>query len=160
MEVPVPLQVKDSDKIATHETAEECGKMFKKILQAALALKEKHPIWCDEELYISHDQATFFVRAEKPEGDGEVYHLITMPPHSPDLHKIVEHDIGYIKRIFRKEFTQLKGKVAHQRAMDLMEELLREAITQESIMKDVNTLFRTIDSVIRNGGDWAEIPLR
>lgn len=31
--------------------------------------KEKHPVVCDEHLYISHDQATFFVGAD---GEGEL----------------------------------------------------------------------------------------
>lgn len=79
MDVLVPLQIKDSEKVATHETAEECGKMFKHIVKAAKKAQETHPIWRDQELYLSHDQATFFTRAEMPEGQGEVYHLITMP---------------------------------------------------------------------------------
>ena len=157
----MPLQTKDnSGKVATHETAEECGEIFKKILRAARKAQFRHPVWCDEELYISHDQATFFTRAEMPEGEGEVYHLITMPPGSPDLHKVVEHAIGYVKPRFRKEFTQLLGKVGHHRAMELMEDVLREAITQDSIQKDAESMVDTIKSVLKNKGDWADTPFR
>ncbi len=95
-----------------------------------------------------------------PEGDGEVYQLITLPPHSPDLHKVVEHAIGYAKRTFKKEFTQLLGKVGHHRAMELMEEVLKEAITQDGIQRDAESMVHTINSIIKNRGDWADKPFR
>lgn len=56
--VPVLLQVQDRDhkgelREAKHETAEEFQDMLKKLLKKAMDLKDKHPHWCDGELYIS-----------------------------------------------------------------------------------------------------------
>ena len=154
------LQVKSGDHEAKHETAEECTDMFKKILRAAQRKKEGHPIWCNQELYLSHDNATFFKYAKKPSGEGEVYTIIRPPPNSPDCHKVAEHPIHAIKALFRKTFTQLVGKVSHRRAMDMLVECVKEAVDAESISDDCLTMNETLRSIKKNGGDWADPGLR
>ena len=156
----MPLQVKDGDHEAVHETAEECADIVKKLLRAAQRMKEAHPLWRDQDLYISHDNACFFTTAELPAGAGEVYKIINLPPQSPDCHKVVEHPIHPIKALFRKSFTQLTCKVSHRRAMSLLEDCVREKVNKESIMDDCLTLNDTLRSIERNGGDWADPPLR
>lgn len=152
--------MKDGKKVAKHETAEECSGILKKIIEKAQRLKEKHPQWCDEKLYLSHDNASFFTAAEMPDGLGEVYHLIEEPSSSPDCHKIVEHPIHPIKAAFRKRFTQLTGKVAHERAMQLLEECAKDCVNAQSIQNDISTLNATFRSIVTNGGDWADEGLR
>lgn len=154
------LQTKDEDHVAKHETAEECADIFKRLLKKAQKAQEGHPMWCDRDLYITHDNASFYTAAVLPEGEGEVYHLIQMPPNSPDCHKIIEHPIHPIKARFRHAFTQLKGRVAHTRSMELLVECLKESVNIESIQKDILTLNDTFHSIIRNGGDWADKGLR
>lgn len=159
----MPLQVKDESHVAKHETAQECSKIFKKLLDKTKAEKEKHALWrqVEDPIMFSHDNATFFTAAELPdEGLGEVWCVVNMPPKSPDLHKIVEHPIHPIKALFRKRFTQLAGKVKHDKAMDLLEDCVKEAVKTRSIAADVLTMPSTLRSVIKNGGDWADTPWR
>lgn len=154
------LQVKDGSHVASHETAEECALMMSKLLRKAQKAKEGHPIWCDQELIISHDNATFFTAAELPAGEGEVFHVLRVPSKSPDIHQIVEHPIHPIKAMFRKRFTQVKGVRSHERAMKLLEECIRDSVKVESIQANLRTYNDTLLSIIKNGGDWADIPLR
>lgn len=162
--MPAPLAFlqikKDGETLAKHETAEECSGILKKIIKKAQLLKDNHPEWCDKELYLSHDNASFFTAAEMPDGHGEVYHLIEEPSSSPDCHKIVEHPIHPIKAAFRNQFTQLSGKVAHERAMQLLETCADDCVDAQSIKDDISTLNATFRSIIRNGGDWADEGLR
>lgn len=110
---------------------------------------------------MSHDNAKFFTSAVLPdEGFGELWRVQQMPAKSPDLHKLVEHPIHPIKALFRKRYTQLAGKVSLKRAMDLLEECVEEAVKKRSIEKDVLTMRDTLQSVIDNGGDWADTPFR
>lgn len=154
------LQTKDKDHVAVHETAQECQDIFRRLLGKALRLKEAHPIWCDHDLYLTHDNATFFTAAELPPGEGEVYKVIQMPAHSPDCHKIIEHCFHPIKSSFRHAFTQLRGKVGHARAMRLLEQCVEDSVKRSSIERDINTLNATFRSIIKNRGDWADRGLR
>ena len=149
--------------MAKHETAEECGKIFELLLAKAKRAKERHPLWrnVEDPIIFSHDNATFFTAAVLPdEGLGEVWRVLKMPAKSPDLHKLVEHPIHPIKSLIRKRYTQLTGKVSHTRAMALLEECVDEAVKASSIEKDVLTMHDTLQSVIKNGGDWAATPFR
>lgn len=157
------LQVKDGSHVARHETAQECSKIFKKLLDKTKAAKEKHALWSQVEdpIIFSHDNATFFTAAELPdEGLGEVWRVVNVPSKSPDLHKIVEHPIHPIKSLFKKKFTQLVGNVSSQSAMNLLDECVVEAVKARSIAADVETMPSTLSSVIANAGDWADTPFR
>ena len=154
------LQVKSGDHLSAHETAEECRDITAKLIQRALALQEKHPLWCEQNLYIYHDRASFFTGIEEmPPGEGETYHVIVNPPHSPDCAKVIEHPIHAIKRLFAKEFTQMVGRVGAQRAMRLLEECIEAAVTLKGIRDDVLTLPATLKAISARRGNWAWVPL-
>lgn len=156
-----PLQVKDKNGAAVHETAAECYLITKKMLEAAMRKKERHPEWRDQELYISHDNATFFTGIHDwPFNLGEGYRILNQPPASPDCHKVVEHPIHSIKTRFRHAFTQLVGRVSQLTAMDLLIECVKEAVDAISIKKDCDTLPATLASILRNQGGWADRGLR
>lgn len=147
--------------MAKHETAEECQEIFQKLLRKVQAKQKAHPIWRNEDtLYFTHDNATFFTAAELPPGEGEVYEVIRMPSHSPDIHKIVEHPIHPIKAAFRRRFTQMHHKTSHERAMALLDECPQECVSRQSVEKDCLTVNDTLRSILRNGGDWADKSLR
>lgn len=159
--VGAPLQVKDKKQAALHETAAECLAITTRLLKKAMQKKQKHPIWRDQELYISHDRATFFEGIKDWPGNlGEEYHIMEQPPASPDCHKVVEHPIHSIKTRFRHAFTQLVGRVSQLRAMDLLIECVEEAVDAESIRRDCDTLPATLKSILKNRGDWADGGLR
>jgi hypothetical protein len=81
--------------------------------------KEKHIEWCDLELIISHDNATFVTAIpELPFNPGENYQVIQQPLASRDCHKVVEQ----VKSRFRHAFTQLVGRVSQRAALDLLKE--------------------------------------
>lgn len=158
--MPVPLQTRKEGRVAKHETAEECSLILKKVLKKALQLKEQHGVWAERDLYISHDKASYFTACKKPDGEGEVYQLVTMPTHSPDLHQLVEHSIAPIKRHFKKIYSELAGKVGHGRAMSLLEKCIKESVNATSLQKNTLTFNQTLHSVLKNGGDWANSGLR
>lgn len=157
----VLLQVTAAGEAAKHESAKECKAILKKVLRRAQALKDKHPVWCDQQLIISHDDAPFFTGiGDMPGNPGEEYIVIEQPPASPDCHKVIEHPIHSIKSRFRKAFTQLLGRVTHAKARQLLIDVIKEAVSQESVMKDAGSLPATLESIGNNGGGWADTGLR
>lgn len=108
----MPLQTRKEGRVAKHETAEECSLILKKVLKKALQLKEQHGVWAERDLYISHDKASYFTACKKPDGEGEVYQLVTMPTHSPDLHQLVEHSIARSSGTSRRATPSWQGRWA------------------------------------------------
>lgn len=160
----MPLQTKDGDHEAKHLTAAELEDIFKKLLDVTKRTKANHPVWSkreDKPIIFSHDNATAFTAATLPdEGLGEVWRTEEIPAKSPDIHKLVEHPIHPIKAHFRKHFTQQLGKPSHARSMLLLEECVREAFLHYKVIEDCWTINDTLHSIINNGGDWADTPLR
>jgi hypothetical protein len=131
------------------------------MLEVAMRKKENRTEWCDLELVISHDNATFFTAIpELPFNTGENYQVMQQPPTSPDCHKVVEHPINSIKSMFRHAFTQLVGRVSQREAMELLVECMEEAVNAESIRADCDTLPATLMSILENEGGWADREFR
>lgn len=97
---------------------------------------------------------------ERPDGEGELYSVILNPPKSPDCAKVIEHPIHAIKSHFRKEFTQMVGKVSAVAAMELLEGCIEACVDVGSIRDDIRTLPATLKQIFARQGDWADTLLR
>lgn len=75
-----------------------------------------------------------------------------LPSKSPDCHKVVEHPIHPIKARFRDHFTQLAGKVSHTRAMELLQECVKENFVHCNMIKDIASMKSTLESIINKWG--------
>ena len=79
----------------------------------------------------------------------------TVPPYSPDIHKVVEHPLHAFEMRWKKAFTLNTRVTSCEGAMALASEVLRQT-TAESVHKDIKSLHATLESIERNGGDWAD----
>lgn len=79
----------------------------------------------------------------------------TVPPFSPDIHKIVEHPLHAFEVRWKRAYTLNRRVTSCEGSMALASEVLRET-TADSVHRDILTLRDTLVSIERNGGDWAD----
>jgi hypothetical protein len=78
-----------------------------------------------------------------------------LPPHSPDMHKVIEHCIGRLTSMVLAELADTEAvqlSVAHWQAR--LEDMFFNNITAESIAKDVVSLADTYRAIIDVEGAW------
>lgn len=102
---------------------------------------------------LDHASAHAAILRQLPEA-----HKNDVSPHSPDMHKVVEHPINAFNRAWYPEFTADTRCTSCSAAMQLASTILNRT-TADSIWKDLQTLPDTLRSVIQRGGDWAEAGL-
>lgn len=104
----------------------------------------------------SFDNASCHTHAHLPAGV-EVLHI---PARSPDIHKVIEHPFSPIKQAFRSWYSQRRHVKTATQAMQLLQEVMAEVVKAESVRSDCDTIRHTLQSIIRNNGDWADPGLR
>lgn len=77
---------------------------------------------------------------------------IPLPPRSPDLHKVVEHAIGRIKRKFKIWMRTHPGSPTVGTAWKELKEIARAQCTPDIITRDVDSLRGTYISVLSAKG--------
>lgn len=78
-----------------------------------------------------------------------------LPPHSPDMHKVIEHCIGRLTSMVVAELADTEAvqlSVAHWQAR--LEDMFFNSISPESIAKDVASLGATYQAICDVGGAW------
>lgn len=78
-----------------------------------------------------------------------------LPPHSPDMHKVVEHCIGRLTTKVNAELADtedVQQSVAYWKGR--MEEFFFQQISAESIAKDVASLRATYQAIVQVQGAW------
>ena len=78
-----------------------------------------------------------------------------IPSRSPDIHKVVEHPLSPFNHHWYREFTADLKCTTVRLSMQLAANILHRT-TADSIKKDIDTLPATFESILRNGGDWAD----
>ena len=77
-----------------------------------------------------------------------------LPPHSPDLHKVVEHQHALIKREFQKRFTIDRSISTRDEAKTLLSQVIQQVVKADSVAKDANSLYLTYKQVQLAVGDY------
>lgn len=80
---------------------------------------------------------------------------LELPECSSDMHKVIEHVHGHIQREFEEwlwGFEQTRPTV--QECMEQVEEIFRVQVTQQSVLKDVHTLHKTYEAIIKAEGGY------
>ena len=78
-----------------------------------------------------------------------------LPPHSPDMHKVIEHCIGRLTSMVVAELADTEDvqlSVAHWQARLL--DMFFNGISAESIARDVSSLAATYQAIIDVEGAW------
>ena len=78
-----------------------------------------------------------------------------LPPHSPDMHKVVEHCIGRLTSMVNAELADTEDihhSVSHWKAR--MEHFFYNCISAQSIARDVSSLAATYQAIIDVAGAW------
>lgn len=137
-------------------TQEEFGVLFNKLKRDIQALSPDHPgAFPLGKVIYSLDKAKQHLAILRGLADGEKNEP---PAHSPDIHKVIEHPLSAFNRAWYKEFTADTRCTTANAAMAKASEILRRT-SADSIWRDIQTLPDTLRSVLRNGGDWADVGL-
>ena len=78
----------------------------------------------------------------------------TLPPNSPDMHKVVEHQHALIKREFRKRLTVQRDVDTPAKAAALLTSVVNDVVKKASVEADVCSLPATYCAIIEAGGGW------
>lgn len=103
------------------------------------------------------DNAKFHTSAHLPISPAQ---RLKIPPGSFDIHKVIEHPFGPIKRTFRAWFSKKRSIRTAQQAMKLLSEIVHSKMTADIIEKDVETINKTLWNIIQKGGQLADPPYR
>lgn len=151
------LQTKDGKGVAKGETAEEFQDILNEIVGRTRLLQLAHPTWHGDGAFFSWDNASFHRSAHLPIGVGA---RLEIPPKSPDIHKVIEHVFHPVKQAFRRAFGRRRKVKSVKQAMLLLEQVVEGCVDAESIRRDCSTIRATLQTIINNGGDWADVGLR
>lgn len=152
------LQTRKEGTAAKQETADEFEVHFAKIVAAVNAALPNYPEWGVRggPLY-SMDNAKFHTSAHLPITAAQ---RLKIPAGSFDIHKVIEHPFGPIKRTFKSWFTQKRSIRTAQQAMDLLSDIVHRTVNADSIARDVGTMKQTLWNIIQKGGQLADPPYR
>ena len=151
------LQTKDGKGVAKGETAEEFQDIVTEVVRRTHQLQVAFPTWHAAGALYSWDNACCHKAAHLPFVEGA---RLEVPPRSPDIHKVVEHVFHPVKAGFRQAFGRKQKVTSVKKAMKLLEQVVEECVDAESIRRDCSTIQATLQSIIKNGGDWADVGLR
>lgn len=86
---------------------------------------------------------------------------IQPPPYSPDCHKVIEHIHATITKAFKAKVDKLPHTLETvEEYWEMVKALFYEAITADSVRKDVDSLLKTYKAVIELGGHYPSKELR
>lgn len=88
------------------------------------------------------------------------YKRAPLPPHAPDMHKVVEHCISYLKGQFTQRLAEMKGPRGQPEQYQQLLKDIFKTYTAQSIRKDVESLPDTYQAIIDVNGDWPAAEFR
>ena len=137
-------------------TAAEFSSLMAQVLKLAnQALRTDPSLFPLGRVIVSCDNASWhrkFMASRIPD------ELNSIPAHSPDIHKVIEHPLSPFNKRWYKEFTLDRRCTTCESSMALASEILRRT-TAASVWKDIQTLPATFQSILDNAGDWAAAAL-
>ena len=152
------LQRRRDGKPAKQETAEEFELHMRNIIAAVNAALPSYPEWeaVGGPIY-SMDNASWHTAANLGLSEAQI---LCIPPRSYDIHKVIEHPFGPIKRTFKTRFSRMRSVRTPKQAEKLLRQIVKETVTAEAISADVATMRDTLVNIIQKGGDLADPPYR
>lgn len=161
------LQVKRGNKEtqAKAPTAEEMSDIFRDHIYPAINNVVETGRTCDwglkgQEPIISMDNDGIHTKAWPTMQALCKWKRAPLPPHAPDMHKVVEHCISYLKVNFNKRLAEWTGpRGTPEQYQQLLQDIFK-TYTAESITRDVETLPATYQAIIDVNGDWPAAEFR
>lgn len=101
-----------------------------------------------------HNEEEFYAAVKKMHLGGKV-ERIPLPPGSPDVHKVVEHVIGLLKRLLNKALREDATLCTMKQYKKKAEQIFNHIIKTSGIQKDIASLPSTYEAVLAAGGGWA-----
>lgn len=89
-----------------------------------------------------------------------------LPPNSPDMHKVIEHVVGNVKRALRNKLVDNARLCTVERLKPACEDVFFNQIAKESVQKDIDSLpntYKHIHAKKNQGGtegNWAQARYR
>ncbi len=157
----LPLLQTKLGKPAKRQTGDEFAERVQDVKQLSQASKEKHPQYYSKGgPFYSWDNASFHTSLKLQDVGLSETDMWLLPPNSPDMHKVIEHVVGRVKRALREELCDN----ANIKTVEQVKRVCRDVffrITTESIRKDIDSLPNTYkhihDKKSQGGreGDWS-----
>ena len=147
-----PVQKKDG-KAATSLATAEFLHLMKQLVREARAAYADAPSAFPRGIAISLDNASWHKAWQSSPPAGIEVRLV--PPCSPDIHKVVEHPLHAFVVNFGRDYTRQTKVTTCEGRMSLASEVLHQT-KADSIWRDIQSLPATLQSIIANGGDWAD----
>lgn len=94
-------------------------------------------------------------------GEYDVGPILKLPPYSPDLHKVVEHQHALIKRVWYSRIRkQFPNEATREEAQELLQQVIKDVVKQDVIERDMISLNRTYCRILELEGDYPEAEFR
>lgn len=125
------------------------------IKEKMAAMVNEHPETYSNGVWFSWDNATWHKDISVLKADGmPTVNQLPLPPLSHDLHKVIEHVIGNLKRKAVRHVVTHKLKDVKQ-IKDAVEKIFYEEIKAESLQADIMSLrdtYKIVASKVEKGG--------
>jgi hypothetical protein len=110
----------------------------------------------DNKLWISYDNATVHWKAQSsPLLKSVQWDRLPLPPHSPDMHKVIEHSHARAVKEFQQWLLDHPGHHSMEQYMFQFESVYRQCNKASVIKNDVASLPALYDWIWAHGGEWA-----
>lgn len=144
---------------AVAECADEFQELFREVHAEAYDDFRRDPAEYGNRLTFSYDHASFHDAAED-QLDILPEQRAPLSPVSPDMHRVIETLIRRLKAAFFRALSRDPKVRTPEQARNLLLELASKIVTKEAVAKLVNSLPKTLESIIERGGNWAGKGLR
>ncbi len=155
------LQTKRGEP-AKRQTSDEFAERVLDVKQLSLASKDKHPEYYKKGgPFYSWDNASFHTSMKLHDVGLSEEDMWLLPPNSPDMHKVIEHVVGRVKRALREELCDNANITTVKQVKHVCKQVFFNRITVESVRKDIDSLpttYRHIHAKKSQGGregDWS-----
>lgn len=85
---------------------------------------------------------------------------LSLPPYSPDMHRVIEHTHGTATVAFRRWLYENPAKTTAEEYKQAFKQIYNKVNNQASVYKDVKTLKALYDWVWDNDGDMSPTHMR
>ncbi len=130
--------------------------------QLSLASRDEYPQYYNKGgPFYSWDNASFHTSVNLQAIGIQQADMWKLPPNSPDMHKVIEHVVGRVKRALREELCDNARLTTVEHIKDVCKDVFFNKITKESVKKDIDSLpttYRHIHTKKSKGGregDWS-----
>lgn len=121
---------------------EEAPKVLEEAYKIQTLIERNQPVYSFDN-WSGHKQAAEALHLDVKEGT-----RAPLPPKSPDMHKVIEHVFNTVQNEFGKRLWMHPGEHDMSTYLAVLEDILFNFITVESVRKDIDSLPKTYEHIM------------